>query len=164
MELLQEWLLAVLAASFLVAAAQAVMPEGPVKSVGRLICGLLLFLAVARPVLGIRYVSLAAALRDYSAQLEETQETLEQAGREQTESIIAEQTAAYIRDKSSELGLDCQAEVFWDWSGQTPVPSGVTVTGELTEDQQERFTRALTQDLGLEAEQIYYVTSNEEGP
>ena len=148
----------------LTAAAQAVMPEGPVKSVGRLICGLLLFLAIARPVLGIQYASLAAAVRDYSDQLTETQESLEKTNRQLTESIIVQETATYIQDKSSELGLDCQAEVTWDWSGQVPVPGGVTVTGELTEARQERFTQALTQDLGLEAEQICYVTSNEEAP
>ena len=160
MDMLREWLMAVLAASFLTAAAQAVMPEGPVKSVGRLICGLLLFLAIARPVLGIQYASLAASLRDYSDQLTETQESLEKTNRQLTESIIVQETATYIQDKSSELGLDCRAEVTWDWSGQVPVPSGVTVTGELTEAQQE----PLTQDLGLEAEQICYVTSNEEAP
>ena len=164
MDMLREWLLAVLAASFLTAAAQAVMPEGPVKSVGRLICGLLLFLAIARTVLGIQYASLAAAVRDYSDQLTETQESLEKANRQLTESIIVQETATYIQDKSSELGLDCRAEVTWDWSGQVPVPSGVTVTGELTEAQRERFTQALTQDLGLEAGQICYVTSNEEAP
>ena len=164
MDMLREWLMAVLAASFLTAAAQAVMPEGPVKSVGRLICGLLLFLAIARPVLGIQYASLAAAVRDYSDQLTETQESLEKTNRQLTESIIVQETATYIQDKSSELGLDCRAEVTWDWSGQVPVPSVVTVTGELTEARQERFTQALTQDLGLEAEQICYVTSNEEAP
>ncbi|MGM9538821.1 MAG: hypothetical protein ACI3VN_10875 [Candidatus Onthomonas sp.] len=164
MEMLREWLLAVLAASFLTAAAQAVMPEGPVKSVGRLICGLLLFLALARPVLGIQYASLAASIRDYSAQLAETQEGLEETNQRLTESIIVQETATYIQDKSSELGLDCRAEVTWDWSGQVPEPSEVTVTGELTDNQQQRFTQALTQDLGLKAEQIHYVTSNEEGP
>lgn len=164
MEALREWLLAVLAASFLAAAAQMVMPEGPVKEVGRLVCGLLLFLAVARPVLGIQYQTLSAMLRDAYDQLDQQQTQLEETGDRLTQSIIVQETAAYIEDKSSELGLDCRAEVAWDWSGTVPVPSGVRVTGTLTQAQRESFTQALVQDLGLEEQAIVYDTSNEEAP
>lgn len=161
---LREWLLAVLAASFLVAAAQAVMPEGPVKGVGQLICGLLLFLAVARPVLGLQYNTLSAMLRDAAEQLTEEQAALEETGSQMTETIIVQETAAYIEDKRSELGLDCQAEVTWDWSGTVPEPSAVTVTGDLTEAQRQAFTERLTEDLGLEAGAIEYRTPSEEAP
>lgn len=164
MEALREWLLAVLAASFLVAAAQAVMPEGPVKGVGRMVCGLLLFLAVARPVLGIQYNTISALLRDAVSQVQQEQAELEETGEQMTESIIVQQTAAYIEDKRSELGLDFQAEVTWDWSDTVPVPVEVTVTGELTEAQREQLTQALTEDLGLEADAVVYITSNEEEP
>lgn len=161
---LREWLLAVLAASFLVAVAQAVMPEGAVKGVGRLICGLLLFLAVARPVLGLQYNTLSALLRDTAGQLAEDQAALEETGNQWTEAIIVQETAAYIEDKRSELGLDCQTEVTWDWSGTVPEPSAVTVTGNLTEAQRQAWTERLTEDLGLEAGAIEYRTEHEEEP
>lgn len=164
MEALREWLLAVLAASLLVAAAQMIMPEGPVKGVGRLICGLLLFLAVSRPVLGLQYETLSAMLREAYDQLAQEQTQLEEAGDQLTQSIIVRETDAYIEDKSQELGLDCRAAVCWDWSGTVPVPSGVTVFGSLTQAQQERLTQALVEDLGLEADAIVYDESDEEVP
>lgn len=164
MEALREWLMAVLAASFLVAAAQGLMPSGPVKEVGRLICGLLLFLAVARPVVGLQYNTLEAMLRDTTEQMTQEQEDLEEENRQMHQTFIEEETQAYIEDKREELGLEFQAEVHWDWSGTVPVPSGVTVSGRLTDDQRQRLTQALTQELGLEVEAIVYVTADEEAP
>lgn len=154
MALMQEWLLAVLAAAFLTAAAQAVMPEGAVKEVGRLICGLLLFLAVARPLLGVSYQALERSVASYTQSLAQAQEALEETGEQLTEEIIARETDAYIQDKREELGLDFAAEVTWDWSGETPVPSQVTVTGELTGQAWQTVSEALAEDLGLEAGQI----------
>lgn len=164
MEALREWLLAVLAVSFLVAAAQSVMPEGPIKQVGRLVCGLLLFLAVARPVLGIQYNTISAMLRDAAGEMTQEQTELEETKNQLTESIIAGEMDAYIEDKRAELGLDCQVEVIWDWSGTVPTPSGATVTGSLTQEERQSLTQMLTQDLGLEADAIQYDTSNEEAP
>ena len=54
------------------AIAQAVMPEGSVKAVGRFACGLLVFLAVARPVLGIEASIEKAAVSPPSNTISET--------------------------------------------------------------------------------------------
>lgn len=164
MEALREWLLAVLAVSFLVAAAQSVMPEGPIKQVGRLVCGLLLFLAVARPILGIQYNTLSALLRDAANEVTQEQTELEETKNQMTGAIIAQEMDAYIEDKRTELGLACQVEVIWDWSGTVPTPCGATVTGSLTEAERQSLTQVLTQDLGLETDAIHYDTSNEEAP
>ncbi len=156
MEALRDWLLGVLAASLLTAVALAMMPDGPVRSVGRLLGGLLLFLAVVRPVLGFDYGALRDILAGYSAQLEETGQALAGTQKQITESIIAQGIDAYIQDKTAELALDCQVEVTWDWSGDAPVPAQVTVTGDLTPDERETLTQAFCEDLGLEPEQVVY--------
>lgn len=156
MEVLRDWLLGVLAASLLTAVALAMMPDGPVRSVGRLLGGLLLFLAVVRPVLGFDYGALRDILAGYTAELEETGQALVETQEQLTESIIAQGTDAYIQDKTAELALDCRAEVAWDWSGDAPVPAQVTVTGDLTPGERETLTQAFCEDLGLEPEQVIY--------
>lgn len=162
MEALKDWLLAVLAVSLLAAIAQAVMPEGSVKAVGRFACGLLVFLAVARPVLGIDYTRLSSVIRSYAQQTQLTEAELTETKNSLTESIIARETAAYIQDKTETLGLDCRAEVAWTWSEEgLPVPTRVTVTGTLTEGERSLLTDSLTQDLGLSPEQIVYADEEE---
>ncbi len=163
MEALRNWLLAVLAVSLLTAIAQAVMPEGSVKAVGRLACGLLVFLAVARPVLGIDYTRLTSVIRSYTELTQQMQSELTGTKNSLTESIIVRETAAYIQDKTEALGLDCTAAVEWDWSGDgLPIPVKVTVKGDLTAAERETLTDTLTQELGLEREEIVYADDEEE--
>ncbi|MCD8381746.1 MAG: stage III sporulation protein AF [Clostridiales bacterium] len=156
MELIKEWLMGVLAASFLTAAAQSVMPDGAVKQVGRLACGLILFLAMVRPLLGMDYSALSQIIRDYQGELSAQQEVLEETGKELTEDIIAEETDAYIQDMTEELGVDCQIVVEWSWEGETPTPVRAIVTGALSDGDRAALTEALVRDFGLEREQIVY--------
>ncbi|MCD7945556.1 MAG: stage III sporulation protein AF [Clostridiales bacterium] len=156
MELLKEWILGVIAVSFLTASAQAVMPDGAVKQVGRLACGLMLFLAMVRPLLGMDYGSMSQVIRDYQEELSARQETLEETGKELTEDIIAEEMDAYIRNMTEDLGVDCQITVEWNWEGETPTPVQAIVTGELSDGDRAALNEALVRDLGLEREQIVY--------
>ena len=126
-----------------------------------LLC-LLVFLAVARPVLGIDYTRLSSVIRSYAQQTQLTEAELTETKNSLTESIIAQETAAYIQDKTETLGLDCRAEVAWTWSEEgLPVPTRVTVTGTLTEGERSLLTDSLTQDLGLSPEQIVYADEEE---
>ena len=156
MEVLRGWLLGVLAASMLASAALAVMPEGPVRSVGRLVCGLLLFLTVVRPLSGYDGSAVQPWLEDAAAGLEETQQALAGTRGQLTQSIIDSELDAYIQDKTAGLGLDCRVEVLWDGSGSVPVPAGAVVTGALTGREREQLTGVLSEDLGLLPEQIVY--------
>ena len=52
MGLLRDWLLGVTAAALLAALAQSLMPPGPVKKAGGLVCGLVLLWAVLSPLAG----------------------------------------------------------------------------------------------------------------
>lgn len=161
MEALKGWLLSVLAASLLTAIAQAVMPEGAVKAVGRLVCGLILFLAAVRPVLGVGYSELAGAIEHYADLASQTESELTETKNSLTESIIARETAAYIVDKTEALGLDCSVTVEWSRSDDLPIPERATVTGDLTAGERETLADILTQELGLEREQIVYADEEE---
>ena len=52
MELVKQWLLGITGAAVLAALAEGIMPEGGIRQVGKLTCGLLLLSAVLRPLAG----------------------------------------------------------------------------------------------------------------
>lgn len=156
MQAIQQWLLSVLAASLLTGAARAIMPRGAVSQVGKLACGLVLFLAVVSPVLGARYLELNELLDEYAREVALVEEETAKVSKNLTSSFIDRETDAYIQGKTEELGLSCEVEVLWDWSGEVPVPSEAVVTGELTGDERETLTQTLAQDLTIPAEAITY--------
>lgn len=154
MEGLKQWLLSVLAVSLLAGAAQALMPEGPVKKVGQLACGLLLFLAMVSPVLSVRYLELTRLMEEYRLELEELEEESVQVSKDLNHAFIEAETQAYIQTRTEELGISCQVDVSWDYSGETPLPAEAVVTGAISHEQAGTLRQMLTEDLGLTEEKI----------
>ena len=144
---LRTWLLSVTAASFAVALAQALTPGGTVKKVGRLVGGLVLLLAVVRPVLGLdpEELSVRAAFYDSTPAAETGQAVLA--------AHIADSTAAYIAQQADGLGFACSAvvEVETDADGW-PVPAAVQVTGTMTASQRQALSALLISELNIPAE------------
>ena len=153
MDAIRSWLLSVTCAALLLALAGALMPKGLAQKVGKLTGGLVLFLAVVSPVAQVSDLDLAGWIGTCRAEAAMAAGQLEETDQELLESIIAEETAAYIERKASELGADCQALVVCQRSESgLPVPSGVTVLGELTEEQRAQLSRLIAADLAIPAE------------
>ena len=139
MTVLKDWLLGVVAAALAVALAQAVTPEGTVKRVGRLAGGLVLTLAILRPLpyLGTASLSLPA----FQTEGEEAADP----GTEPLKILIAQKAGAYIVDKGAQAGLSCTVAVTVaeDESGW-PVPWSAEVVGEhFTGEQKAALSRAM---------------------
>ena len=153
---MKEWVMALVGVSFLAAAAQSLMPDGAVKKVGELACGLLLFLVVTGPILGARYDRLLDRVEDLQDQAQMIQQQTHEQGQSLIRSFIERESRAYSQDKRDELDLDCQIEVLWDWSAEPPVPEGVVVTGQLSPEQRQQLSQTLQKDLDLTLEQIQW--------
>ncbi len=153
MELLREWLLALTGGALLVAVAESLCPEGAVKKVVHLIGGLLLLLIVLRPLSEISVYDLKGQMTDYELETQETCIQADIARNELMETIIAEQSAAYIVDKAAELGAVCEAEVRCE-KGQDGLllPKEVKVVGVLTPQQKEALTMTIEQELSIARE------------
>ena len=149
MNLLKDWLLGVIAAALAVALAQALTPEGAVKKVGRLVGGLVLLLAVVRPLGKLELDGLAVA----AANMGSLAGTEERAGEKVMKTLIVEKAGAYIVDKGSALGVDCQASVTVraDETGWL-VPWAVEITGDLTAEQERRLSQAVEEELSIPAQ------------
>lgn len=158
MELVRTWVLGVAAAAFLAALAQTLMPQGPVRAVGKLICGLVLLLAVLRPLAQVDPEAGQRWLDGWRSGLETDRLRLEQDYEGRLEAVIEEQTAAYIQDKAAELGLTLRAEVSCrrDGSGNF-LPDSVRLYGSWTETEWQALSQTIAQTLDIPEQRQFFL-------
>lgn len=158
----QQWLLSVLTVCVLCALAQAVMPPGPVKGVGRLVCGLVLLCTVLSPLPGLDLEGNTRWLEGWLEGLEEQKRALEQQVGEERKVIIEESYAAYIVDKAEELGLTCTAQVFCREEAGLYLPHWTEVSSPDSQEAQQVLSQFIRQDLGVPLARQSYINQGEE--
>ena len=157
METLRQWLLGVACTAMVLAAADSLAPEGSAKKICRLAGGLALLLAAAGPLLRLDGGALAGALEAYRVQLQGYEEALEERNNLFYQTIIEENTAAYIVDKAEEMGISCQAEVTFAYDEDgVPTPWEVTARGDWTDLTRKALERLLEDDLGVPLQRQHY--------
>lgn len=162
MTLLRTWILSVTVCAMVIAAAEALMPDGAVKRVGKLTGGLILVLGLLQPLVKLDYDDWLDYLPAQTAGAV-TKEDFEGAAYAPMKSIIERELSAYIVDKGAQLGVTCAAQVVCETGEDgVPIPARATITGALTPAQKEAMIRCVTQELAIpRAGQIY---RNEEVP
>ncbi len=151
------WLLAVIGASLICALADALMPPGAVRRVGKLACGLVLLAAVLSPLTRLDIADGQRWLEDYLASLDNREAELTETVNSQMKVIIEQEYAAYIVDKAAQLGLTCSVQVECGLSEEgLYLPARARVSGTLTERERDQIVRLIGTDLGIpESEQLY---------
>ena len=96
MELLRAWLTGITAAAILCALANSLMPEGAVRRVGKLACGLLMLSAVLRPLVEVEALSPGDLLKDYQARAAVQAQTLEEERNAALKSVIEQIGRAHV--------------------------------------------------------------------
>lgn len=158
----RSWLLTVIAASLICALADALMPKGAVKRVGRLVCGLVLASAILSPLAGLDVESGQSWLERHLASVEFQRAELEEEVNGQMKVIIEQEYAAYIVDKAAQLGAACSARTECRRDGGLYLPQRVEVTGAVPPPLQSELVQIIVRDLGVPEEQIDF--SEEEAP
>ena len=111
MTFLTKWLLSIIGTAFLIAIAEALMPDQKVREVGRLVGGLLLLLALLNPLLQFRLGEWDLSVDDYFSQVEEKENTYRQQQTDSFEILIKEECETYIVTAAEELGLTVSAQI-----------------------------------------------------
>ena len=149
------WLTAVISVSLLCAMAGALMPQGAVKQVGRLVCGLVLLAAILSP---LRELDVDAGRRWLDSYLDSTgqwEAALKETVNRQMKTIIEEEYAAYIVDKAAQLGLRCTLRVECRETEEgLYLPLRAEVCGPLSDSDQTLLIRLIAEDLGIPEEEI----------
>ena len=166
MEGLRTWLLSLMFAAVLCAMARALMPAGPVKRAGSLICGLVMLTAVLAPAARLSPGAAEAWMAQLSAGQTQREEELRQSLNEGMKRIIEQEFAAYIVDKAAQMGAACTAQVTCQL-GKDGVflPQSAAVQGSFTPQQQEDLARILEEELAIpRARQSFLTKEEEESP
>lgn len=162
MELLKNWIAGVSAASVLLAAAKTLIPKGSVKQVGEFACGLILLLAVSAPLVKLDLGELSLALTKLRMAETQSSELLALENTMLIKEIIEEKTCAYISDKAKELGMECSAEVTYEYSEEgLAYPVAVKVKGCWTETQRSRLEALIEADLAVSKDNQTYEKEND---
>lgn len=149
---MKEWLLGVLAAAFLVSILNAMGGNWPGQEIRRLVSGLLLTLAVFRPMGNLDLT--IPELEVFRAEGEAAAE----AGLEQADKMrhqhITQSYCAYILTKADGLGLQAEAEVA---VGENGFPQTVTIRACASPGERQELTGMIVRELGIEKEAVVWI-------
>ena len=159
MMLVRAWLLGVIACAVLVSAAQSLTDGGALRRAVRFAGGLLLMLAMLRPLPSVEFPVRETALDGYRAAVEELERELSAQREESLSGGIAAATAAYIEDKADELGASVRASVTVEEKDGVPLPVDVTLYGQRS----EVLAAYLADELGITEEHQTWIASKEDG-
>ena len=108
---MKQWLLGIVLTAFAGGLARQLAPSGREQAMVRLVGGLLLTLAILRPLAGLDWEGPALEAGSFQSRTAEQAEIYRKNQQEALAAIIAEKTGAYIWDKANQLGLACQVTV-----------------------------------------------------
>lgn len=158
MEQIREWLTSVIAVSMLLSLVQMLIPKGSVEKTASFAGGLLLLLALLRPLLRMDMGEILPQTdggRQTAAQL---QEELTETTENLLEQCIAERTETYILDQAAALEAEVSVRVRTERSPEgIPMPAAVELTGAY----EPGLERYIAEELGISAErQTWYENEN----
>ena len=143
------WLTSIVMVTLLLSVAQTLIPEGTIRKIAGFTGGLILLVALLRPVLGADLERLHLDLGDYERAIEERQEELASAGNAELKALIESQTAAYISDKANALGLEVTVRVEAEAGADgIPVPAAADIQGARSEE----LASYMEKELGIPRE------------
>lgn len=141
---LRSWILSCVSAALFCAIAQELTPQGRVKTVQRMVCSMVMALALLSPVLSIDTRRLAPDMAKYRRMAQEQTAIAGNISNGLSRTIIQEELRTYILDKAAQLGSEVtDAEAVLRWSGEGVwYPVGVKISG--------KYDRALSQTIAAE--------------
>lgn len=157
-EVLRSWLTDVVCACMILALADGIVPKGGVKQVCRLAGGLLLLLSTLNPLLKLGKLNVFEAVDRKENDMEAYIQAFEREHEFLFQSIIEEETGAYISDKAQELtGCPCAVTVIAAADdGLWPVPTEVVLRGVWTQRTREEMSAFLAEEIGIPAQMQHF--------
>lgn len=153
MELIKQWLLGITGAAILAALAEGIMPDGGIRQVGKLICGLLLLAAVLKPLAGANLSAFPEEWFCDGAQLQSLQEETQM----RMKRIIEDEFSAYSMDKARIFGVSCEIRVSCQQEENGIfLPEQAEISGVTGDEDQNAVAVMLCTELGLPQEALVF--------
>lgn len=150
---MRAWLLGIVLTSLAGGLARQLAPQGREQAAVRLVSGLLLALAILRPLAGWQWEDLDWSAEEMERRTEEMAASYRKNQRDALSAIIEEKTEAYIWGKANRLGLSCTAEVTAE-AGESgiPLPASAVIRGPYS----EVLARCIEEEVGIPAEKLIW--------
>lgn len=146
---MKSWLLGIVLTSLAAGLARQLAPKGKEQAMVRLAGGLLLALAILRPLAGGSWEGLEVETGGLTLRGEELAGAYRKNQQDAFSAIIAEKTEAYIWDKANRLGLVCTVSVAAaPGESGIPLPESVVIRGPYSGE----LARWLEEEVGIPAE------------
>lgn len=153
-EFLRSWILGLAGAAVFCALCSAVTPDGSVKKVQKLLCAVVMTLALVSPLAGLDMSAYSLNLARCRKQAEEIGASAQEISDSLSRTFIEERCAAYILDKARLLGLSPSGvKVTAQWSGE-----GVwyPVEAEIEAQYDRRLSEKIEEELGITAQNQHW--------
>ncbi len=106
LDVLRSWILGLAGAAIFCAVITELCPSGSTKKVLKLLCSLVMAMALLAPFINANLPSYSLNIAKYRAQAEKISSSAKESAENYSRSIIEEQCKAYILDKALALGVD----------------------------------------------------------
>ena len=163
-EALRSWVIGLAGAAMVTAAAMTVTPEGKVKKVVALICGLMTVIALLKPLMGFDYTGFAKYLAQHENDAEAFLSGIKSENENLTRRIIEERCEAYILDKGKSLGItDLAVTVTAVWSEDGYwYPAGASLRTNAGTEARGKLGGSIEAELGIPQEELIWSMDNEQ--
>lgn len=146
---MRSWLLGIVLTSLAAGLARQLAPKGREQAMVRLVGGLLLALAILRPLAGGSWEGLELETDGLVLQGEELAGAYRKNQQEVLSAIIEEKTEAYIWDKANQLRLDCTVTVTVSpGENGIPLPESVVIRGAYSGE----LAMCMEEEVGIPAQ------------
>jgi len=122
----------------------------------KLLCGLFLAFSVVQPIEELKLEEFFGLWADLNLDAAEAVQAGESFSRQAISDVIKSDTEAYILDRAKEMGLTLKVTVTLSSQGD-PVPTEVSLQGNVSPEAKSRMQRFLTQELGIGKERQIWI-------
>lgn len=148
----RRYILSIVSAAIICAIVKGLIDEKSIPSrVVKMLAGALLAITVVAPLTSLELDNISEYMEGFQAEADATAQTGIAYSSDETASIIKAKTEAYILDKAQSLGVSLEAEVYLG-SGTPPMPSGVTLIGNVSPYAKQKLRQYIEEDLGIPEE------------
>ncbi len=163
-EALRSWVIGIAGAAMVTAAAMTVTPEGKVKKIVALICGLMTVLVLLKPLTGFDYASFSKYLTQYRNDAEAFSSNIESENENLKRRIIEDKCQAYILDKGKSLGItELAVTVTAEWSEDGFwYPIGASLVTNANGETRDKLSQGIEAELGISPEELIWSMRDEE--
>lgn len=150
-EFLGGWVKAIAGAALVCSVALSLTPNGKVKNVLKLICGVVLICAMVSPLLRTNIPLSSMTMSEYRSKAQEIIEGASENNNTLNRTLIEKELCAYISDKAVDMGESLQSvTVGMSWSDEGYwYPSEVSISANVSELCKNRLINVIEGELGI---------------